>query len=1634
MTLVDLGPAQKKTELIDLGPATSLLEPTAEDLEKYRTMGATEYRSPSGRLYNLTPKTETSQYEPVELTEATIRRIPEIVRRRRAAGREIESIFPKLTKKPLTKKIFEAPQAAIEYAKDIPQILEFGKMYVRGSKDPYTGKPMGPKEGEIYDRFKNMLTRALSPLAYLMPGVTRRGLIEELDKEAEEFSGFGPATVKAGGKIAGLSAELIGFQKAFGATHALVERAKELPKVARLLKAVKQMGGVRQFAAKFPRIANASGRILQAFGEGEIIGQTYGFLEAMDEGYDFPETLKVMNVRGATFGGIAGAFQLASSIDNALYIRKLRSYLVKNTYNRYNAKIEKLPGGLANPKARGFVHQAEMELQQIDNIVSATEAQLIGLKSGKLARGAFEKAVESPQKAAERIIKYGWKPGKGYIAGQPELKKGLGKPIRKPLLPTTKVGEVVETIKEIPKAVKQAIRPAAKPVRAVKPPVKAPVEPTQIKPTIRPSRAELIKAVDKGVGKNRLADLGAEKPAEKQPWEMTAKEFRANTKLAMRDAETGKVYEATKDEGIHTDMLPRLLAEGVKTENMEGGFILPNGEFLLRWSKAGEKTPSKFRHNEPHEYLIQQALSEGKPVPRHILEEYKGQIWADKALKKLEKPNRLEPLKKLSRPLKELGGMPEKPPGLTKAETEYLGRREQEALRAAQQRGLPVGFKMGAREEIDRANSKLFQIKMGLRQKRADVKAIQSEMYDYIKRRLPITEQAKVMSLLKQVRPEQTQKTNLKNLVRAIARTEKIVKDIAKRQAISELQKTAGDIKSRIGKPFTEGGIRAEYAEKLSPILDSFIKPEATERTQRSIASLSRYLHALRQQTENKFEEAYAESLIPNKRLAILDRIKRKPLRRMTIDELRTINEELQRLAHLNRTKNRIIMSHRIADVRDITKRAKEEVENVINRSKYEEALSAVGQKESLIAKVGQQLGGKYNDDVETLVERITGGRQGAIYESIVQNIREGRELEARHIFECLDYFRDALKKNNITDEYLRNNSRLFFKAFGRFRKPKMHRVTIAGRPVDLTMGEVMSIYMHSRAHDNLTKMLKNGLAFYDRIIGRITSDELQAITNLIGPKEKALCDAAAHIFEKITKPALNKVTYEMDGIRKFREPDYWHMETYGEGKMAGKKDFAFSLIETRGWTKERGPSRRPLVIRDFYEQLLASVNASGEFVGLAKPLRSVRQILNNPEITRAIDAKGYRTERKLLKDILERLEQHPRDDSYISHFFGVLMRGATRARLAEPGIFAGQYSSVAGYFTEADFKRLKELRVRASAEDIKEIKDHWAVARRRFEGNLSSIALGDVAQTDRILRSITGKTKAINWTTEGIRFVDSRAIVEAWRIAKAEVKDSGLKEGMEGYWDTVRKRADYLVRRTQPMFDTESRSVLTSDPRRAIRQFVLFRSYIDQSLRMFHRANVNLANGNISKAQWSRQVGIIWGSLAANVIIRQLIRLALYALPAMAVAEILWGKHKAPSIKDEAYKMGRDTVLSPVKILTYVGYLAYSTARRGIDIAAGKKVYPKEADFDTLPITVVESIWKTLGHFSDAAGYLGTGEKYKSGEHKGEYKAKVELEKGITELTLSLGLLLGMPVTPAERIRSELKKQRKEKKKSWAD
>ena len=365
------------------------------------------------------------------------------------------------------------------------------------------------KEGEIPAIIKNVATRAFSPLAYLIPGVSRKELIAELDKEAEQFTGFGPALAPAAGETGSMALELKGFQEAFGLVSKGAQALGKIPVIEKVAEAANKMGGVRQFAKKFPRIFHTTKTALKDFAIGDVIGQGYGALKGVDEDKSGMDLFKQMQTEGVKAGAWAGAFSVAGSVDRALYIKNLRTEMLKRFDLDLQQKIANIPVKQGSAAiVRSLQGHKRNGLWYINNVVASVESDLINFAKGELYPNIRDKVVNiSPEKAAVRFLKYGYETGRPMPQSPKELRTGLG--VRKPTEvlagePTTRAGEVIraitrpiETVKGIIKEAKGNIQPQSGEAltRQIKAETKANIKVAPITEVKRTAPTELNKGI-----------------------------------------------------------------------------------------------------------------------------------------------------------------------------------------------------------------------------------------------------------------------------------------------------------------------------------------------------------------------------------------------------------------------------------------------------------------------------------------------------------------------------------------------------------------------------------------------------------------------------------------------------------------------------------------------------------------------------------------------------------------------------------------------------------------------------------------------------------------------------------------------------------------------------------------------------------------------------------------------------------------------------------------------------------------------------------------------------------------------------------------------------------------------------------
>ena len=242
------------------------------------------------------------------------------------------------------------------------------------------------------------------------------------------------------------------------------------------------------------------------------------------------------------------------------------------------------------------------------------------------------------------------------------------------------------------------------------------------------------------------------------------------------------------------------------------------------------------------------------------------------------------------------------------------------------------------------------------------------------------------------------------------------------------------------------------------------------------------------------------------------------------------------------------------------------------------------------------------------------------------------------------------------------------------------------------------------------------------------------------------------------------------------------------------------------------------------------------------------------------------------------------------------------------------------------------------------------------------------------------------------------KAITYGWLACEKWAKDTTNLKG-DAFYEEVNKRAHKAISESQPMFETENRSILTSSENVIARTFVMFRSYVDQTLRILSRAQVGRANNSIPYSKFAKMFASVFISFVA------------YKLMRTAVNALIFNRKKDP------YEIAKDVALSPLRAFNFIGYQVERQAGRMLDIWVGRKPMGRywDADLENIVTATINEAWDASKDFLDAMAYWGTDEVYKSGPNKGRPKFEVLLARAVEKLVYSTGKIIGLP-TPTIR------------------
>ena len=485
------------------------------------------------------------------------------------------------------------------------------------------------------------------------------------------------------------------------------------------------------------------------------------------------------------------------------------------------------------------------------------------------------------------------------------------------------------------------------------------------------------------------------------------------------------------------------------------------------------------------------------------------------------------------------------------------------------------------------------------------------------------------------------------------------------------------------------------------------------------------------------------------------------------------------------------------------------------------------------------------------------------------------------------DYLRDQwkdLKDIDITKWSEGLNKENFI--VNKLRKSKMlpqkvdyQTVELAkGKKISLSKGQRMSMYLHSKNEQNMKHITEGGIRFENNIgrIHKLSKLDVALIVDSMTKEEKLIAESMRSVYNGIIKDELNYVSTELNGFRIATQNDYFHIRTLemdrqrnitSEAERLKKSPFKRTL-EGMGMLKSRTDATNALVLEDAFSALYSHIKNAGTYIGYASPLRNAKTLLSNVELQEAIINTYGEDWLNSVKQHIDSIEAYTSKPSTYEKITQDMINALDPAMLGmNPWVIIKQFPSYINALTEMDVKYLLNIKnLRLSKTDKAEIKKISPQLRARFEGKLNQ-EMGELVDSTNILRFFTGKDTIGNRATIGVTKADTETVGRIWKAVKLEISDKFPNLKQDEYMEKVRKRAEEVIRKTQPTFSPKDRSPIGNSKSKFTRLATKYTSQRNKNTMMAKRAYAHLQQSDKTTEDYAifyKNIAIV---LAGNAI-----------------------------------------------------------------------------------------------------------------------------------------------------------------------
>lgn len=892
-----------------------------------------------------------------------------------------------------------------------------------------------------------------------------------------------------------------------------------------------------------------------------------------------------------------------------------------------------------------------------------------------------------------------------------------------------------------------------------------------------------------------------------------------------------------------------------------------------------------------------------------------------------------------------------------------------------------LGYKLGVAETTQKARVAVDKVRMAGKmrmQNKLDAMNIiktyvpKADQWRYMRRAIVTTTEANVEKLMGQI-DEFLVKAEKRELDREFR---SYVKGIRKEYKAGkrELGKLPPDTRERVQKLLED--------IDLSKLSDA--KQEKLEKREewynRISGALAEGFEALNQELDKEVTNALVI------RRALIDELRRlhqTPVSEMESAEIRTILNAIKELVYYTEKKAESKLSRRLEILSGQLNSSRTEVSR---KAEVKEPVGFVGVARYMLVEGAATL--------RSLINLATVKENSATRELLFESLARANNVRKTTYKKFINAWNKEIKKAGIKWSDLKLNEKA--------------TVTIGGKQVEATYNDLLSIYAHSQADENLGQILKTqglNITTYGKVskksyrVDTPTLEELRTIENTLSNTQKKLVDIYFKVNREVVAPMLNETSmalwnYEIAYLEK-----YFHLSREIEvasgllGKVFTPPEIS-SSIEEQGRYKFRTGGTARINIRPFMMEVMQGLQQDSFFHAMTESMENARTLISNRKWRQEMKKVGRTRELKAITTMIARIQVNSSDQSMIEQISMRLIGNAGKSILGlRISGGAVQVASLPVAKTVIDSKYFAGIGIQTKAE-IEALMDKVPSLWIRWKAKQYDYAAGLATSINAFETLIFEHEPLIGKMLLPYTIGDQTAVYRIYKAAENQIEDkTELKRGTEKFDEAVLHLFDRAME-TQPMWESMYRSLLTSSPHAWTRAFTVFMSAriaqhnvllqsidneqkgrIDKSERNKNLGKVALANFYVSAFRHTVKNIIKYGGLAAMV------ALGLRPLP------------DEDELKEEAKrlatKLPQETVLNIVGLSPagqVVSAAAYNMIR-AIKVK-GTKIQPRDLRSGNLLVDIAGDVIQTGMEGSLFAYYLfQPDEKWKSGPDEGDPK-----------------------------------------------